>query len=121
MSLIWPCVPHKAPGPVSNLTLVPESDYIIATWNFPAGTVPTFKITLQLDGEVVQTHKQQESEKTFTGLKNAANYTVTVRITSGELESPAVSKSTYTSESLWPLCCIKVKTESQQVWLDASQ
>ncbi|XP_073330810.1 receptor-type tyrosine-protein phosphatase eta [Pagrus major] len=89
-------VGYTTPGPVSNLILVPTKDTLNATWKFPEGAFSSFKLTLQLDGENVKTLETNRAVVLFTGLKNAANYTVIVRIAKDKLEGPPVEKSTFT-------------------------
>ncbi|XP_036966911.1 receptor-type tyrosine-protein phosphatase H [Acanthopagrus latus] len=87
---------YTTPGPISDLNLVSTNDRITATWNFPEGSFSSFKIILQLDGKDVQELETRIPAANLTGLKNAAEYTVIVRISNRELEGPPVSKSTHT-------------------------
>ncbi|XP_022616509.1 receptor-type tyrosine-protein phosphatase eta-like [Seriola dumerili] len=88
-----------APGPISGLELKVTSDSINATWKPPASNYTSFTVKLLLDGHENGTKNPQELTADFTGLKNAANYTVVVYSIMYHLQGPPVQHHIFTKPS----------------------
>lgn len=91
------------PGPVSNLTLLPDKDSVTAKWSPLVDEHSSFTVELQLGGKKVEVRQEvRNSSVQFSKLKRGANYTVSVSVVTGGVLGPSVEAYTYTSESPAP-------------------
>ncbi|XP_034532726.1 fibronectin [Notolabrus celidotus] len=80
---------YTAPGPISNLTLEPQSNSLSAQWVPPVGNFSSYSVELQLNGNIVSAKDNlTKSSESFEGLKAATKYKVIVWAVSGNLRSP---------------------------------
>ncbi|CAI5668849.1 unnamed protein product [Oreochromis niloticus] len=84
------------PGPISNLILNTTNDSLTATWLPPNGSALNFTVELSLDQTLVNTKNVSDTNITFRGLKNAANYSVAIYAVSGQFKSTAESTYKFT-------------------------
>ena len=101
MSLTCLCDSSIAPGPIADLKLNTTDVSLYASWK-TEGNSSSFNVKLLLDGKVEE-KEINVSEITFTGLKTAAKYKVTVYAFNGHLKGEPSVKCKFTSESPWYL------------------
>ncbi|KAK5875870.1 hypothetical protein CesoFtcFv8_026905 [Champsocephalus esox] len=89
---------YTAPGPIQDMTLISTDVSLNASWK-TEGDSSSFVVELLLEGKVDQKLKTNFSEITFTGLKTAAEYNVTVYAFNGNLNGEPLTRSIFTMPS----------------------
>ncbi|KAL3046393.1 hypothetical protein OYC64_004405 [Pagothenia borchgrevinki] len=92
---------YTAPGPITDLKLNTTDVLLCASWK-NEGNSSSFNVKLRLDREKMDKFEEKEtnvSEITFTGLKTAAKYEVTVYAFNGHLTGQPSNQSKFTKPS----------------------
>ncbi|KAJ4948414.1 hypothetical protein JOQ06_019948 [Pogonophryne albipinna] len=89
---------YTAPGPIQDMNLSSTDVSLNASWK-TEGDSSSFVVELLLEGKVDQKLKTHFSEITFTGLKTAAEYNVTVYAFNGHLNGEPLTRSIFTMPS----------------------
>ncbi|KAI4808136.1 hypothetical protein KUCAC02_000204 [Chaenocephalus aceratus] len=89
---------YTAPGPIQYMNLASTDVSLNASWK-TEGDSSSFVVELLLEGKVDQKLKTNVSEITFTGLKTAAEYDVTVYAFNERLNGEPLTRSIFTMPS----------------------